>query len=71
MSLKYSKQVKALGHVLNRFNTTDTRRIGSMGQFFVYYVAKDGRIGHKFERLEDVARWVESRQGLLSLDELR
>lgn len=61
--MKYERIAQEQGFDLRKFNHTDTRRHGIF-ETYRYYLAKDNRMLHRFERLVDIGEFLEQRQNL-------
>ena len=55
---QYQTEFENKGHSLEKFVTSDTRRIGP-DCIYKYYAAKDGRLVEKFEDIKDAGLWIE------------
>ena len=57
--LQHTKEFNAKGYNLERFTTSDTRRIGPEGEIYKFYVAREGQLVKKFEHIDEAGQWIE------------
>lgn len=62
MTLRHEKRFNEQGYSLDKFTTSDTRRINPMGGISKYYASKDGILIKGFEDAVEAGEWIEGKE---------